>query len=168
LNKLDLAFASLVLATTSAAVFAAGGTPADQAFVAKVSQGGMYEVQASKVATTKGSTQDVRDFAEAEVHDHKLVGEKLGQITKAQGMDFPTKLNGEFSAKLDHLKSLSGGAFDQAYMSDMATIHDADGAAFAAEATGGGSDAFKSFAAETHVIVLRHIGAIHAAPPPAK
>ena len=49
-------------------------------------------------------------------------------------------------------------------MDEMATLHDADGAAFAKEASGGGSAAFRAFGAETHRIVQRHIGAIRAVP----
>jgi len=64
------------------------------------------------------------------------------------------------------LKGLSGAAFDEAYMSDMAALHDADGAAFAKESTEGGSAAYRAFGAETHKIVQRHIGAIHGTQPP--
>ncbi len=140
----------------------------DAAFVAKVSQGGMFEVAASKLATRKGSTQDVRDFAVAEVHDHTLVGAKLKTTAAAARITFPQPLNADFSARLDQLGKLSGAAFDQAYMAEMATIHDADGAAFATEAQESPNAGLKAFADETHTIVLRHIGAIHGASPPAK
>ena len=162
-----LATALILGALASNAMAAGTATPTDRAFVAKVSQGGMFEVEASKVAAQKASTQDVRDFATSEVHDHQLVGAKLFKISASEGIYFASSLNKEFDAKLQHLKSLSGPDFDSAYMTEMASIHDADGAAFADEATNGGSDEFKAFANETHTIVLRHIGAIHAAPPPA-
>lgn len=158
---------ALVLGTLASHAMAAGtATPVDRAFVAKVSQGGMFEVEASKVAAQKASTQDIRDFANSEVHDHTLVGAKLFKISSSEGVFYPSSLNKDFDTKLQHLKSLSGPAFDSEYMTEMAAIHDADGAAFADEATNGGSDDFKAFANETHTIVLRHIGAIHAAPPP--
>ncbi len=148
-----------LIATTSA--YATSATPADRAFVGKVSQGGMFEVDAGKLAETKGSTQDVRDFATAEVHDHLLVGAKLKAISSSEGVAINRNPNAEFAAKLATLKGLSGAAFDQAYMSDMSTLHDDDGAAFAKESTGGGSPAYRAFGKETHLIVLRHIGAIH-------
>ncbi len=53
-------------------------------------------------------------------------------------------------------------------MEAMADIHAKDGAAFAQEATASADMGFKAFAGETHRIVQRHIGAIQAAPPPAK
>ena len=160
--------ARLILSASSIAIsataFAQTGTPADKAFVAKVSQGGMFEVAAGRLAMTKGSTQDVRDFAVAEVHDHTLVGDKLKKVSSEAGITFSTEPNAEFSAKLKHLSSLSGSKFDEVYLSEMGTLHDKDGAAFAAESTKGGTSAFRAFGAETHKIVLRHIGAIKAVP----
>ena len=148
------------------AVAASAATPntADKAFVAKVSQGGMFEVEAGKLAIDKGATQDVRDFAAMEVHDHTLVGDKLKTISSSEGLSFPGVLNVEFQGKLDHLKSLSGEAFDKAYLGEMASLHAADGAAFAKESKAGGSSDYRAFGAETHVIVQRHIGAIKVAP----
>lgn len=157
---------ALLVATIGAGAVAAAAIPADRAFVAKVSQGGMFEVAAGKVAETRGSTQDVRDFATSEVHDHTLVGDKLKAISSRQGVAISAVANPEFSGKLAHLSSLSGKAFDTAYLTEMAALHDADGAAFAKEASDGGSAAYRYFGAETHLIVERHIGAIHATPLP--
>lgn len=147
----------------SGAAFAA--TPAlskgDQAFVAKVSQGGMFEVEASKVGEDSAQAQDVKDQANTEVHDHQLVGAKLKSIASANGVDLPSDLNADFSARLASLKALSGKAFDTAYLREMDRIHALDGAAFAKEATGGQNADLKAFAAETVLIVKRHIGALH-------
>jgi putative membrane protein len=43
----------------------------------------------------------------------------------------------------------------------MKTIHALDGAAFAREAKTGKNADLKAFAAETELIVKRHIGALH-------
>ncbi len=148
----------------NATVFAQTATPDDRAFVAKVSQGGMFEVAAGRLAMAKGSTQDIRDFATAEVHDHTLVGAKLKKISAQSGISVAATLIEEFSSKLKHLSLLSGHAFDEAYLTEMGTLHDKDGAAFADEATKGGTVAFRDFGAETHRIVQRHIGALQAVP----
>ena len=134
----------------------------DKAFVAKVSQGGMYEVELAKVAETHGSAQDVKDSANTEAHDHLLVGDKLKAIVEANGMEFPTHLNAEFQARLDKLSALSSDEFDAAYLRDMIKIHDADGAAFAKEAAAGSNPDLRAFAAETYRIVQRHLGELHA------
>jgi len=158
--------AALMAGVAASAANAAG--PIDQAFVAKVSQGGMFEVMASKLAVDKAVAQDVKDFATSEVHDHTLVGDKLKAISAQQGIAIDPAPNAEFKAKLDHLSGLSGAQFDAAYMTQMATIHAKDGAAFAKEAQTGEAPAYRAFAAETHKIVQRHIGAINGAAPPAK
>jgi putative membrane protein len=84
------------------------------AFVAKVSQGGIFEVEASKLAEEKAQAQNVKDLADTEVQDHQLVGDKLKSIASADGMDFPAQLNADFQKPGDSLNGLSGEAFDKA------------------------------------------------------
>ena len=160
----------LVAASLGAAVLALSGvtsqaapvSDADKTFVAKVSQGGMYEVALGKVAEEQGMAQDIKDQGNTEAHDHELVGAKLKSIATGAGLEFPETLNAEFQGRLDKLKALSGTAFDKAYVADMIKIHDADGAAFAKEAKGGSNPDLKAFAAETHAIVERHLGELNA------
>ncbi len=139
---------------------------ADRAFVAKVSQGGMFEVEASKLAKQKALRQDVVDVSFTEVHDHELVGAKLKSIAVSLGIALEPQLNAAFQKRLDRLKSLSGKGFDEAYISEMDSIHDTDVAAFAEEAKSGQNRALRAFAAETVLIVRRHIGALNAVPLP--
>ena len=138
---------------------------ADKVFVAKVSQGGMYEVELGKLAEIKSVTQDIKDQGNTEAHDHKLVGDKLKSIFKANGMAFPKSLNSEFEARLAKMKALPVSEFDEAYIKDMQEIHDADGAAFAKEASEGSNPDLKAFAAETYRIVQRHLGELGAKVP---
>ena len=155
-------FALLALSSVSILHAAEPFSEADKAFVAKVSQGGMYEVELAKVAETKAVTQDLKDQANTESHDHQLVGSKLKAIMEQNGMTFPAALNAEFQARLDKISALPTDKFDAAYVEDMKKIHDADGAAFAKEATGGTNADLKAFAAETHRIVERHLGELGA------
>lgn len=135
---------------------------ADKAFIAKVSQGGMFEVNAGQLAAEQGDKQDIKDQGATEAHDHKLVGDKLKSIASDAGVTFPDALNPMFQKELDDLKALSGKAFDTAYLKDMESIHAKDGAAFAKEAASGSNPKLKAFAAETHRIVVRHIGELKA------
>ena len=153
---------ALVLASAPIAHAAGTMSDADKTFVGKVSQGGMYEVELGKVAEKQGAKQDIRDQGNTEAHDHTLVGDKLKGIVTGAGMEFPSKLDETFQARLDKISALSGEAFDKAYLADMKKIHDADGAAFAKEAKDGTNSDLKAFAAETHAIVERHLGEIEA------
>ena len=139
---------------------------ADHAFIMKVSQGGMFEVEASKVANDQAREQDVIDLSVAEVHDHELVGDKLRSVANSLGISFPMALNPMFQGRLTKLRSLSGRDFADAYINEMDAIHAVDVQAFAIEAKSGRNSALRKFAAETVIIVRRHIGALHAVPLP--
>ena len=131
----------------------------DAVFVGNVSQGGHYEVEASKLAEQHAKAADVKDLAIAEVHDHQQVNAKLKKIAAAAGITIDPELNDMFKQRLATL-SAAAGDFDKAYVEDMKQIHDKDEKLFAKEATEG-SDAFKDFAHQTDLIVKRRIGALH-------
>jgi predicted outer membrane protein len=77
---------------------------ADRAFVAKVSQGGMYEVELGKLAEAGAAKQDVKDQGNTEVHDHTLVGEKLKSITQANSTEFTVeRMTQDYLAAYRHL-----------------------------------------------------------------
>jgi putative membrane protein len=161
----DKLFSVLVLAVFGAslasAIQAAEGTP-DAIFVGNVSQGGMYEVEASKVATTRATAPDVKDLAATEIHDHELVNSDLKKLATAAGIPVAAQLNTMFQQRLAKLKGASESDFDAAYVEDMKQIHDKDEKLFEKEAIEG-TGGFKLFAKQTDLIVKRHIGALHAA-----
>jgi putative membrane protein len=149
-----------LLALLSAAQAADSVSKADGAFIAMVSQGGLFEMKAGFLAADKGNTQDIKDLGYTEFHDHRLVNDKLKSIAAAAGVDIASELNPQLQKELDRLSGMSGYAFDAAFLTDMEGIHAKDGAAFADEATDGTNPRLRAFAAETHRIVLRHIGAL--------
>ena len=160
-------FLTLLVCSTGAVraeAAAANVSAQDKAFVAMVSQGGMFEVQAGEAAAEQGNTQDIKDQGATEAHDHRLVGDKLSAIASKIDLSFPTDLNPMFSRELADLKSASGPAFDTLYLQDMIVIHHKDGAAFAKEARGGTNPDLRAFATETHRIVVRHLGELNAKP----
>ena len=163
-----LAVAFTSISCTVAAHAAQSASAADRSFVAMVSQGGMFEVQAGALAASQGSTEDIKDQGTTEEHDHQLVGGKLKAAATAAGISFPSALNTMFEKKISDLKALDGPAFDTAYLKEMAEIHDKDGAAFAKEAQSGTNPGLKDFAAQTHRIVVMHIGEIKAVVPSQK
>ena len=150
----------LALACTALAHAAEPASSADKVFVGNVSQGGAYEVAASKVAVMRATMPDVKDLAIAEVHDHEGVGANLKSISSATGIPIAAELNPEFTQRLAKLKAVPAADFDAAYIADMKQIHDKDEKLFAKEANEGSSN-FKTFAHQTDLIVKRHIGALN-------
>jgi putative membrane protein len=153
--------AALCLSTGVVAFAAATATPVDQDFIAHVSQGGAYEVEAGKVAEQRGQTPDIRDLGVMESHDHTLVNDKLKQIASETGVSVPDHLNAKFQQRLDKLKAVPAGQFDAYFLADMKQIHDEDEKRFQDESKDG-SQPYRKFAHQTAVVVQRHIGAIDA------
>lgn len=139
-------------------VLAAGSaSQADQAFVAKVSQGGLYEVEAGKVAASRGMSPVVRDFGVLESHDHEGVNAELKRIAGATGVTITPGLNAEFTQRLATLKGQKASQFDAFYLNDMKQIHNKDEGLFVQESEEG-SQAYKEFAHGTAVLVKAHLG----------
>ena len=158
-------FGSRFCAATVATVLAFGtplfaaepASQADRAFVAKVSQGGLYEVEAGRVAAMKGTTPFVKDFGVLESHDHEGVNSELKHIAGMTGVAITPGLNAEFSARLAKLKAVPQAQFDSYYIADMKQIHNNDEGLFAKE-SGDGSAPYKDFAHQTAVLVKAHLG----------
>lgn len=136
---------------------AAPASPADSTFVGKVSQGGLYEVEAGKVAAAKGQTPFTRDFGVLESHDHEGVNAELKRIASATGVAIKPGLNPEFSARLEKLKAVPTAQFDAFYLEDMKSIHNNDEGLFVQESQEG-SAPYKTFAHNTAVLVKAHLG----------
>ena len=130
---------------------------ADQAFVGKVSQGGLYEVEAGKVAALQGTTPVVKNFGVLESHDHEGVNSRLKHIASMTGVSIQPGLNAEFSQRLAKLKATPPGQFDAYYIDDMKKIHNKDEGLFVQESKEG-SEPYQEFAHHTAVLVNAHLG----------
>jgi putative membrane protein len=156
----SLKFTAVIMAglTCGTVLFAAeSASPADRAFVAKVSQGGLYEVEAGRVAATRGTVPAVKNFGVLESHDHEGVNSELKRIAGMTGVAITPGLNAEFSQRLAKLKAVPPAQFDAFYLSDMKQIHNKDEGLFASEAQEG-SAPYKDFAHHTAVLVNAHLG----------
>ena len=130
---------------------------ADKAFVGKVSQGGLYEVEAGRVAAMRGMSPVVKDFGLLESQDHEGVNSRLKAIAGKTGVSIKPGLNAEFSARLAKLKAVPAEQFDAYYVADMKQIHNNDEGLFVQESNEG-SQPYKEFAHLTAVLVKAHLG----------
>jgi len=155
-SKANLAMAAMVMSITCGTTLLAA-SPADQAFVGKVSQGGLYEVEASEVAAMRGTVPAVKNFGVLESHDHEGVNSRLKGIAGATGVSIQPGLNAEFSQRLAKLKGVPAAQFDAYYIDDMKQIHNKDEGLFVQESQEG-STPYKEFAHQTAVLVKAHLG----------
>jgi putative membrane protein len=111
-----------------------GGPGADKAFVKKALGGSMAEVEMGKLALQKSSNDQVKQFAQKMVDDHGKMIEQMKPAADAMGVKVPDQPPAGEMKKMEKMKSLSGDAFDQAYIKDMVADHKKDSKEFKQEA----------------------------------
>src|SRR5581483_6298391 len=102
---------------------------ADQKFIESAAIGGLYEIEAGRIAE-KSANPQVKQFGARMVRDHSTANAKLKQIVTAQGGTVPQGLDQDHQQQLAHLRTLHGSEFAQAYMQDMVKDHDTDAQEF--------------------------------------
>jgi len=89
---------------------------------------GQIDIDAAKLALTKSHNKKVRAFAQEMERDHKAVNEKALALVKKLNVtpqDNPTSQSLVKAADAEHktLESLSGAAFDKAYVDNEVAYH---------------------------------------------
>jgi putative membrane protein len=152
----------VVLAMTLALpIFAFGADKTtDGPFFKHAAEGGIAEVEAGKLAHSKGNSQAVKDFGMMMVKDHSAANEKLKSVAANENISLPTTSSSGQMASKAKLEILTGDTFDKAYIKDQITAHEQTAALFKKE-IGTGSDAqAKAFATETLPTVQSHLAKI--------
>ncbi|HEY7285373.1 MAG TPA: DUF4142 domain-containing protein [Vicinamibacterales bacterium] len=140
-------------ATHEAAESASG----DRAFVLKMANGGMAEVELGKLAVKNGGSQDVKSFGQRMVDDHSKAGDELKSIADKKNIPWPTKLDAKDQALHDKLAALNGQAFDRAYLGAMIPGHKKVASALRTESKSGKDPDVKQWAAKTLPTVEEHL-----------
>jgi putative membrane protein len=106
------------------------GAPNDAQIAHIVVTANQVDIDAGKLAETKGSSADVKAFGKQMVTDHTGVNKQATDLVTKLNVkpeDNPTsqslKQGGE--ANIKNLQGLSGGAFDKAYVDHEVTYHQA-------------------------------------------
>jgi putative membrane protein len=129
----------------------------DETFVIKAAQGGLAEVELGNLAMQRGTNQKVKDFGRQMVTDHTKAGDELKTIASNKSVSVPAGIDPKSQATKQRLSSLSGAAFDRAYMEDMVSDHKEDIAEFQREANTGGDPELRSFAQKTLPTLQHHL-----------
>jgi putative membrane protein len=129
----------------------------DKKFAKDAAMGGLYEVEAGKVAAEKGGTDGVKKFGQKMVDDHSKANDQLKEILSKESIDVPTSLDSKHQSRLDKLSKLSGPAFDKAYIKDQLKDHEKDVNDFQAEAQNGHDPNIKQFATATLPTLQEHL-----------
>ena len=95
----------------------------DQQLVNNVAAGNLLEVRLAQFAQTKAENPAVKQFGQRMVVDHTSSQKEWMAVAKRNGIDFKAELSPQQVAQAEQLKSLSGAAFDRAYMTSMVQNH---------------------------------------------
>jgi putative membrane protein len=130
-------------------------TQQDRTFVKEAAEGGMAEVELSKLAE-KSENPDVKRFAERMVQDHTKANTELTTIAGGLGAEMPKALDSEHQRIHDQLASVHGKAFDQRYMHVMVDDHNQAVKLFQEETNVGHNTQLNQFAHNTLPIIEQH------------
>lgn len=153
-----LSIAVLFLAVFTTSLYAAKtDSSSDKKFVQKAAAGGMFEVEAGKLATQKASSEEVKNFGQRMVDDHSKANEELKQIATDKGMQLPTQMDRKHKELLAKLSKMSGAEFDREYMNAMIKDHQKDIKEYSRQANKGKDPELKAFASKTLPVLKEHL-----------
>jgi len=135
---------------------------ADRDFVLAAAQGGMTEVKLGELAAQKGTRDEVKAFGRLMVKDHTVINGDLKVLAAQKDVTLPGILDAEHQGIVDQLASLTGTAFDDAYVAGMIKDHEMDAKAFNAESAATKDADIKSFVDKSIPIVAEHLRRITA------
>ena len=141
---------------------AAPVTEDDANWAVEVANAGMTEVELSKAAQDKATSQRLKDFANMMVTDHGKANDDLKQLAATKNITLPASLSDKSQKKLDDLNKKTGKDFDKAYTDDMLSDHK-DAVDKFQKASNNLKDAdLKSFAEKTLPTIQMHLDSIKA------
>jgi putative membrane protein len=150
----------------SGAAMAAGDTDGnashrDKSFVTKASEAGMAEVEMAKVAQSKATSPQVKDFAFHMVNDHQKANDELTRIANSKGITPSTSLSSKDQRELSKLQSLSGADFDHEYVKSQVSAHKDAVSLFDSESRRGTDTDLKQFAGTTLPTLQSHMDMVN-------
>lgn len=127
LKQLSVAlFATMALG--AAAQLHANEAPADgqvspRNFVEEASAKGVAEIETAKLALEKGTTDDVKEFAQTMVEDHTAANKELTALAQQKELEVSTEAELINKAKAMILQLRGEKSFDKAYMNNQVMAH---------------------------------------------
>jgi putative membrane protein len=163
-------FAGLLLVLTVVAIpafwnaaAAAGPSEQDRRFVEVAARAEASRIEAAEQALTKASDKRVRIFAERIIEDHRPINEELTVLASDAGIALVPDAASDPLPK--NLSSLSGNAFDHAWLDAEAKANQELIELFGQQADKGENHPLKTFAANhlsslrDHLEIARSLGA---------
>jgi putative membrane protein len=130
---------------------------ADKDFFKHAAEAGIAEVEAGKLAESKGSSAAVKDFGAMMVKDHTEANDKLKSIAATENVELPSSSGARHMATKAKLEVLTGDTFDKSYIKGQIAAHQQTAALLKKEIASGQDAKAKAFAQETLPTVQAHL-----------
>lgn len=101
----------------------AQGSQSEQQFVSQVAAENLLEVRLGQSAQQRATNPSVKQFAQRMVLDHTSMQRQWMDVAKKKGIDFKAEMSARHVQQAEQLRTLTGAAFDQAYMNLMVQNH---------------------------------------------
>jgi putative membrane protein len=138
------------------------GATTDDGFVTNAAIGGMYEVQAGRIAAERSRNARIKALGEMMVADHSKAGDELKPIAAAANLALPTALDQRHQGLIDNLRGATDQDFDRVYLQQQEAAHNETAALLESYGRMGGNEALKGWAAKTLPVVKHHQEAVDA------
>jgi putative membrane protein len=127
MNRLSVVIAGAVALATSG-IYAHAAGPTDAQIAAIVVTANQVDIDAGKLAASKSSNKEVKEFAQRMVADHTGVNKAATELVtrlkvKPEGNATASSLKDGGEATLKRLKALKGAEFDRAYVENEVSYH---------------------------------------------
>jgi putative membrane protein len=155
---------TLLLASLAGAAFAQNSTGEsmtqgnhDTMFMRQAAAAGLAEIQAGQIALERASSTQAKQLAQRIVDDHTRANKELMGIAQRKQVSLPTAPMPMQKQEADHLSTLSGASFDQAYAQAMVKDHRDAIKLFGMESQNGTDPDLKQFASTTLPVLKQHL-----------
>jgi putative membrane protein len=128
----------------------------DQDFLIKAAQGGMAEVEMTRLAQEKASSSEVKEVARKLEQDHTKANEQLKQLAAQKNVDLPTDM-GKHAATVEKFRNMSGDKFDKEFMKAQVSHHKKDVNEFTKQTNRSMDTDVKAFATATLPTLQEHL-----------
>lgn len=132
----------------------------DTKFAVALADGGMMEIESSKLALEKATAANVKDFAKMMVNDHTGAAAELKDVAAKKNISLPSQLSDDKQKKYSDLSAKKGADFDKAYIDLMVSEHEDAVKALQNEADKGNDADLRAWAAGKLPVIQHHLEVI--------
>jgi predicted outer membrane protein len=127
-------------------------------FLPKAASANEFEIVTGQLAQQKAQSAAIRDLGAMFVTDHTALLAQGAQVAQQLGVSAPPTLNGYQQAVVNRLSTLSGPAFDAAWLRAQLAAHQSALALNLAGAIRGENTAIRTLAQGALPVVAKHFG----------